>query len=120
MQYFNDGSIEQACPPLKALLHVMAHGHYDGRTAHDPEFRRMFTRDALLQSDWYRDRLRTRQQRDQAHWERQVYYLAGFTEENGDLHLADRLAYAKRELARVSAPDYLKTLVGTVGADPMK
>src|SRR5262249_44369623 len=28
--YFNDGTIEYACPPLKALLHIMARGQYEG------------------------------------------------------------------------------------------
>ena len=30
--YFTDGSIEDACPPLKALLHIMAYGTSRGRT----------------------------------------------------------------------------------------
>src|SRR6185503_19282531 len=30
-QYFNDGTIESACPPIKALLHIMAHGSYEGK-----------------------------------------------------------------------------------------
>ena len=25
-QYFEDGSIDDACPPLEALLHIMVHG----------------------------------------------------------------------------------------------
>src|SRR5581483_2384324 len=29
-QYFEDGSVEAACPPLKALLHIMACGSYNG------------------------------------------------------------------------------------------
>jgi hypothetical protein len=123
--YFDDGSIDQACPPLRALLHIMANGHYDGRTVHDPEVRRMFTRDALLQSDWYRARLQAKQQRDRALWQRHVDYLSGFisdiahTEETDRLHLKDRLHHARRELERVSSADYLQSLIGTVGADPM-
>ncbi|MEO6056849.1 MAG: hypothetical protein ABIQ49_08415, partial [Gemmatimonadales bacterium] len=31
--YFTDGTIEDACPPLKSLLHIMAHGHYEGKDA---------------------------------------------------------------------------------------
>jgi hypothetical protein len=125
-QYFNDGSIEQACPPLKALLHVMAHGHYEGKTAHDPAFRRMFTKEALLQSDWYSERLKTRQSRDKDLWQRHVNYLTDFANDDtntGDLdrlRIKERLAYAKCELERVSSVDYLHALVGTVGADPMK
>ena len=35
-QYFEDGSIEDACPPLRALLHIMAHGHFEGSDAQRP------------------------------------------------------------------------------------
>jgi hypothetical protein len=51
-QYLEDGSIEDACPPLKALINIMAHGEYQGMDAHSPEFRAMFTRNYLLESDW--------------------------------------------------------------------
>ncbi len=30
LNYFEDGSVEAACPPLKALLHILAHGNYQG------------------------------------------------------------------------------------------
>ncbi|MEZ0265472.1 MAG: hypothetical protein ACAI43_12155 [Phycisphaerae bacterium] len=123
--YFEDGSVELACPPLKALLHVMAHGQWQGKGAHDPELRRMFTREALLASDWYRKRLATKQARDVALWKRHVAYIEQYAADRahtGDatrLGLPHRLAYARGELARVSAPAYLESLVGTVGADPM-
>ncbi len=60
LEYFEDGSIEWACPPIKALLHIMAHGHYQGMTANNPAIRSLFTRDALLTSDWYQERLKTK------------------------------------------------------------
>ena len=104
LNYFEDGSVEAACPPLRALLHIMAHGHCEGRDVHDPEIRRMFTREALLDSDWYRERLRVKQQRDIALWRRHVAAVGG-----------DR---AGAGLARVCAPEYLDELVGTIGADP--
>ena len=31
--YFADGTVEDACPPLKALLHIMAYGHLRGKDA---------------------------------------------------------------------------------------
>ena len=46
--YFNDGSIEMACPPLKALLHIMAHGQFEGRDLGHAKIRALFTRDNLL------------------------------------------------------------------------
>ena len=56
LNYFEDGSVEAACPPLKALLHIMAHGQYEGKGVEDPAVRRLFTREYLLESDWYAER----------------------------------------------------------------
>ena len=42
LNYFEDGSVEAACPPLKALLHIMAHGEYEGMGLDDPRFRALF------------------------------------------------------------------------------
>ncbi len=56
VQYFQDGSIEAACPPLRALLHIMAFGEYEGRGIDDPAIRGLFSREALLASDWYQRR----------------------------------------------------------------
>jgi hypothetical protein len=54
LNYFEDGSVEAACPPIKALLHIMALGITKGReVTRDPAIRAMFTREALLASDWY-------------------------------------------------------------------
>src|SRR6266566_1537916 len=67
MNYFEDGSIEAACPPIKALLHIMAFG---GSPA--ASLRAMFTRESLLASDWYAERLRAKQAIDLALWTRHV------------------------------------------------
>lgn len=104
MHYFEDRSVAAACPPIRALLHIMAHGHHEGRGISDPAVRQLFTREAVLGSQWYRDRLRVKQQRDIALWQRHV--AAAGTDE------------ARAGLARVSAPAYLDSLVGTIGADP--
>jgi len=104
LNYFEDGSVEAACPPVKALLHIMAYGQYEGMTASDPKIRQLFTRKSLLASDWYRDRLRAKQQIDIALWTRHRKALESET--------------AKQQLARVSSESYLQELVGTIGADP--
>ena len=41
-RYFKDGCIEKACPPLKALLEIMANGSWDGKGLLDPDFRKLF------------------------------------------------------------------------------
>jgi hypothetical protein len=114
-EYFDDGSVEAACPQLKALLHIMAHGHYEGKTADDPSIRAMFTRDALIHSDWYLERLRTKQQRDIRLWERHVRSLESSCD---PLVTPERLTAARAQLARVSAGAYLDELFGCIGADP--
>jgi hypothetical protein len=123
--YFADGTIEDLCPPLKALLHIMAYGSYEGKDAHHHEIRALFTREALLASEWYRERLGIKQQRDVALWERHARSLAeflaraGHQEEAERLGIAARLEHARAELERVSAPQYRSSLIGTIGADPI-
>ena len=125
MEYFDGGAIEEACPPLKALLHIMAHGQFEGKDENHPEIRAMFTRDAVLGSGWYRRRLETRQQRDIARWTAHMQRLDAALSGELDprdaaaLGLADRRAAAQAELQKVSAPGYVDTLVGTLGADPL-
>ncbi|WP_437185376.1 hypothetical protein SH668x_002479 [Planctomicrobium sp. SH668] len=124
-RYFDDGSIEQACPPLKVLLHIMAYGQFEGKDERDPAIRAMFTRESLLASDWYAARLKTKQRRDIATWERHLSTVRNYLETQKFLpqafvsELKSREAIAEQKLAEVSSPEYLQTLVGTLGADPM-
>ncbi len=121
--YFEDGIIEDACPPLKAVLHVMAHGHYNRKSIKDPEIRALFTRESLLSSKWYNDRLLKKQSIDIALWTRHVQYLEEFMSRPGydvealRLNISSRLAAAKHELERVRSEAYVRSLVGTIGAD---
>lgn len=121
--YFEDGSVEHACPPVKALLHIMAHGHYQGEGIESPGIRGLFQREALLGSDWYQERLRVKQRSDVALWRRHVEALEAALS-NPDsaltrLDLETRLAEARATLERVASVEYLGSLVGTIGADPM-
>ena len=122
--YFQDGSVNAACPPIKALLHIMVDGNFEGRGIEDPAIRGLFSREALLQSDWYRERLRTKQQRDIALWRRHLSALEVFRSASRaaaasqTLDVEGLLETAGEQLARVSAPSYLAELVGTIGADP--
>ncbi|MGA3073437.1 MAG: hypothetical protein ABSG56_07080 [Bryobacteraceae bacterium] len=118
--YFYDGSVEAACPPLRALLHIMAHGEWEGKGIGDPRFRAMFTREAVLESDWYKQRLRAKQERDIALWSRHIAALEAFVSGPGSrqFDVRSRLEEARAQMARVSATAYLAELVGTIGADP--
>lgn len=124
-QYLDDGSVEDACPPLKALLHIMATGKYEGKTVKDPAIREMFTRDYLLSSSWYKERLNIKQQREKALWERHIESLKsfkarpGYADEVQKLNIDKRLSMAEQNYAFVSSKEYLDRLVGTLGADSL-
>jgi hypothetical protein len=124
LQYLEDGSIEGACPPLRALLHIMVHGQYEGKTLDDPALRSLFTRESVLQSDWYRARLGARQRVEIAHLRRGIADLEAYlnrpshVEVAHTLGLASRLESARESLEKVEAPGYLDSLVGTLGTDP--
>lgn len=120
--YFQDASINDACPPLKALIHIMANGDYEGKTVNDPAIRAMFSREYLLQSDWYQERLKIKQQRDCKLWQQHRDYILlriSETEPADPFHqeLANKLESTEQMFAKVAHPSYLDSLQGTLGAD---
>jgi hypothetical protein len=124
LRYFSDGSIEGACPPVKALLHIMAHGHYDGKLVEDPEIRRLFTRESLLSSDWYHERLLNKQLSDIALFQKHVKYLKNHLstsfnlEDDEEKDVIDKLKKAEDKLKYYKSTEYLKSLEGFLGLDP--
>ena len=124
--YFDDGSVKQACPPLHALLHLMCHGEWEGKDLEHREFRKLFTRENLLGSDWYAKRLAAKQKVDRRLWRRHVDYLSNFmkrtshADEAARLGIADRLARARKTLEATEAPSYAENLRGTLGAEPIE
>jgi hypothetical protein len=122
--YMQDGSYEIACPPLQAVLKMMVDGTWNGFTVDSPEFRSIFTRDSLLQSSWYQQRLVAKQKVDCSLWSRHIHYLteycgrANYNSVIERLGLLHRLGRAKAELARCQSKDYLSDLIGTIGTDP--
>ena len=121
--YFDDGSVNDACPPLQALLHIMAKGEHEGRTIDDPVIRSMFTRDYLLQSDWYHERLLIKQKRDAALWKMNRDYVEQKMDELKEdeteswADLQERIEKAEHMIEWVSSQSYLDRLQGTLGAD---
>lgn len=120
--YFADGSVEAACPPLRALLHVMVHGQYQGMGVEAPGFRALFTRETLLASTWYRERLVTKQRRSNELFRRHAAALDARLLASTTLapELVERRKLVERELERISSSSYLDELVGTLGADPFR
>lgn len=124
--YFDDGSIQEACPPLRALLHIMVHGQHEGKDLNHPEFRALFTRENMLAGDWYGERLAAKQAFDVQLWGRNVARLEdllkdpGYAGEVKRLGVRGRLEMARSQLTRVQALDYLDFLHGSSGAQPLK
>ncbi|HWL07271.1 MAG TPA: hypothetical protein VNQ76_02545 [Planctomicrobium sp.] len=124
-RYFDDGAIEEACPPLKALLHIMAHGQFEGKDERDPAIRALFTRESFFASDWYQERLKTKQKRDIALWNRHLKAVTEYLDTQSGLSaeflrkMESRRDFAQTMLKQVTSPEYLTTLVGSLGADPL-
>ena len=120
--YFTDGSIAMACPPLKALLEIMARGKTeDGYGLESPEVRKLFTRESVLASDWYAARLDAKQRHDEQRWTHAVASLYEFLDRPDNAGVAVRLglaakrAQAQAERVRVGSAEYRAALVGTIG-----
>jgi hypothetical protein len=124
--YFDDGSISQACAPVKALLYIMLNDEWEGKNLGDAEFRKLFTRENLLSSDWYAARLAAKQKVDKILCRRHVEYLNQFLRKPShedvaeNLGVGNRLACARKFLDEVESPEYLKKLSGTLGAEPVE
>lgn len=124
--YFRDGSIDSACPPLKALLHIMAYGEYEGKGLNSPEVRRMFTYEYLVESDWYKSRIMLKQQTDIAQMAERIRYIERILREDKNLtpemteDLSQRLEKAKSLHDYLCSYDYAKFLYGTIGRDNIK
>jgi hypothetical protein len=123
LEYFEDGSVDAAIPPLKALIHIMAHGHYNGKDASSPEVRALFDRETVLKSDWYQARLDRFHGLQKALYERHRHTLKTFLadgrhgEESKRLGLEVTLTEVEAQLKALGTKEYRQGLVGTLGAD---
>jgi hypothetical protein len=123
--YFEDGSVEQACPPLKALLHIMAKGDYNGMGMLDADFRRLFTRDDMLASDWYAERLAARRKVELKLLESHVDYLEQFVNSPANAGVADQLGLVDQldrlrgQYRELEADASLEEWRGTLGTQPV-
>jgi hypothetical protein len=124
-RYLDDGSAEGFVPPLKALIHIMATGSYEGKSINDPEIRGMFTRKAVLESDWYKERLKIKQQRKADCCRSHIAYMKEFiskehnTREVEALDCLNCLKSVEDRLAYVETDEFIQDSIGTIGADPI-
>ena len=125
LTYFEDGSVDAAIPPLKILLHIMAYGTYEGKEINDPELRAYFDRDYVVNSNWYKERLKLKQQKDINFYTSQMEYLEYFIADTNNAQLVSemdingRLEKVLKHYETVKNDSYIESLVGTIGADPL-
>jgi hypothetical protein len=115
--FFHDGSIEGVCPPLRALLEIMAFGESNGLRRSSPEFRRMFEPQTLRSQDWYQRRLEAFRRQQIRHWERcrgEMQALRTSTE------AASGVATTGTEIAEAGIFGAETVGVGTAGAEAAK
>ncbi|MDR0740139.1 MAG: hypothetical protein LBF34_00310 [Puniceicoccales bacterium] len=125
LRFFEDQTIDGACLPMKALLYIMAHGDYEGMKLDSPEFRQLFDRKTILESDWYRERLSVCQKIHVHHLRRCVRHMKEFAKKESNrehvysMHIRRRILDCQVRLKYISSDAYLHDLHGTIGADPM-
>ncbi len=57
----------------------MINGTYEGKNIDDPEIRKLFSIKYVLNSDWYNDRLKAKQNKDIQLIKRHIEYLSAFS-----------------------------------------
>lgn len=123
--YFEDGSIDDAIPPLKAVLSVMAFGEYEGKGIEDPEIRRMFDKDVILESDWYKQRLKNKKAIEIQLIKKKIDSLKEFIANPlnesviEEFKYEERLDQAEAILEYLKTDAYLESLVGSLGAEDL-
>jgi len=125
MAYFDDGSIEAAIPPLKAVLSVMAYGSYEGKSIHDPEVRTLFERDTVLSSPWYKARLEAYKEQEISYIERSMGYIRTYLAERAEPQSSSarraqtELQRSKARLEALRDKSYMDLINGSIGKDPL-
>jgi hypothetical protein len=125
LRFFEDKTIDNACLPMKALLHIMAHGDYEGMQLDSPEFRSLFDRKTIMESDWYRERLSVCQKIHVHHLRRCLRHMKEFAKKESNreyvysMHIRRRIRDCQTRLEYISSDAYLHDLFGTIGADPL-
>jgi hypothetical protein len=102
----------------------MMHGHFEGKGLGDPALRALFTRESLVSSSWYAERLAARQKLEVQQWYRTARYLEAFlakpnyAAESERLGVKVRLEHAWEAYHAAKAPEFIERLKGTLGAEP--
>ncbi len=125
--YVRDGTIALAVPPLRALLEIMADGvTVEGWTLASPEFREQFTRQSVLTSPWYAERLDAKAAAASSRADAGLAAIEKFVATPGNeeptarLGIPARVEAARGEAERLAGAQYREQLVGTSGRTPLE
>lgn len=103
----------------------MAYGEYEGKTIDNPELRKYFDREYVVNSDWYKERLARKQQQNLDFITNQLANLEAFAAAKENVELVDemdiknRISIAKDKIEYIKSEQYIIDITGTVGSDPL-
>jgi hypothetical protein len=124
--YLDDETIKYACPPMAALLQIMAEGQSEqGWTLDTAEFRALFAAEAVLGSPWYAARLDAKQNLDVRRASNALAALDHFISQPNNAEVVARLNLEQRRTDvegwrdRWSSRTYRAYLEGTLGVQPL-
>ena len=89
---------------------------WKGKTLDSPEIRNLFTLESIKNSEWYAERLISRQQIEVNALQHRLHEISDSPAKRA--HEDSELAAVKSELKYKKSLGYLKSLAGTLGADP--
>ena len=123
--YISDGTVNDAIPPLKALIYIMANGEYEGLKVDNEKFRKQFEYEYVINSDWYKERLKNKQQIEINLIKKKISNLEKFIENPINESIIsvygydERLKNANEQLEYYKSNEYLESIIGTIGADDL-
>ena len=118
--YFADGTADLAVPPVRALLEIMATGRTtSGLTLDDDAFRQLFTREAVLASEWYAARVEALREVELDRLNRALASMEDFADKTLNAATASRLGLTARRASVTARINELtqnpELLWGTIG-----
>eukprot|EP00792_Barthelona_sp_PAP020_P009094 TRINITY_DN3268_c0_g1_i2.p1 TRINITY_DN3268_c0_g1~~TRINITY_DN3268_c0_g1_i2.p1 ORF type:complete len:1260 (-),score=340.89 TRINITY_DN3268_c0_g1_i2:152-3931(-) len=117
--YIRDGTVDLLVPPLRILVHMMVSDDesFGGYQLHDSEYRELFSRESILESDWYSRRLKFYQITEVNLLLKKIKYLANLANQRCTDSLVESLNYALVKLSGIVTDEFIVDNRGTIGAD---
>ena len=105
----------------------LANGEYEGMNATSEKFRNLFDRQSVLDSDWYKIRLERKISLDTKLMNKNLEYLHNVNDSmvKSPMNAANikgiegKIKWVEEQLQELNKADSWKSLIGTLGADPL-